>query len=371
VRDGAVPPARHRIDVVIPAYNAAATIGDTIVSLQNQTFADFRIIVVNDGSTDATGPVLDRLRATEPRLAVITQANAGIVAARNVGLAASSAEFVAVQDADDLSDPHRLERQVDYLDGHPRCVAVSGSARHIDATGAATGGVSTMPPLSAVDASWVPAREPYLMPFGLMRRAALIAVGGYRHVDYAEDTDLYWRLRRVGDLVNLPEVVGSYRYHPTSATGGASLVNTRILAANNQLAALSSERREAGTGDIAFGPERMARYREAATLAGVFEVACQGLEARERAHFKMAMAAKMLQWIEGRTLSPEWDDCAFMGRAYAERPALNAENLGELRRLYAVIGARLLRRGQIAKARALLPLAFVPQACARAMLGRC
>ena len=366
-----MPPSNPRVDVIIPAYDAAATIRDAIVSLQNQTFGDFRIIVVDDGSTDGTGAVLDRLRAAEPRIDVITQANGGIVAARNAGLKAASAEFIAVQDADDLSDPDRLERQVDYLDRHPSCVAVSGSARHIDAAGSATGGISTMPPLSAVDAAWIPAREPYLMPFGLMRRAALIEVGGYRHADYAEDTDLYWRLRRIGGLANLPDVVGSYRYHPASATGGASLVNTRILAANNQLTALSSARLDAGKTDIDFGPERLARYRDAKSLAGIFEIASCGLDPSERARFKTALAAKMLQWIEGRHLRPERDDCAFIRRAYVERPELNAENRAELRRLYTVIGARLLRRGQVAKARALLPVPFLPEACARSATGRC
>ena len=367
----AMAPAGHRVDVVIPAYNAAGTLGDTIASLRDQTFGDFRIIVIDDGSTDGTAALVERLRGSEPRVGVISQANAGIVAARNVGLRAARAEFIAVQDADDLSDPDRLAQQVAYLDLHPSCVAVSGSARHIDAAGSVTGGVSTMPPLAAVDASWVPAREPYLMPFGLIRRDALLRVGGYRHVDYAEDTDLYWRLRRVGGLTNLPEVVGSYRYHPASATGGASLVNTRILAANNQLAAVSSARIDAGRPDIPFDRWQLARFRDAASLSGVFEIASCWLDGGERARFRMACAAKMLQWIEGRNLSPDRDDCAFIGRAYGERPVMPPENIRELRRLYAVVGARLLRRGQVAKARALLPLSFFPEACARSAAGRC
>lgn len=360
-----------RVDVVIPAYNAAVTIGETVASLQAQTFGEFRIIVVDDGSTDGTPAVLDRLRLSEPRIQVVSQPNKGVVDARNAGLRVATAEFLAVQDADDLSDPDRLQRQVDHLDHNPACVAVSGSARHIDADGAVTGKVSIMPSLDAVDACWIPAREPYLMPFGLMRRSALEKVGGYRYVDYAEDTDLYWRLRSVGELTNLPDIVGSYRYHAASATGGASLVNTRVLAANNQLAALSSARRDAGEEDIIFDRESLSDYREARALAGIFALASAQLDESERRRFKTALAAKMLQWIEGRDLQPDLEDCIFIRQGYDERPTLAGGNHEELRRLYATIGARLLIRRRLSQALALLPPKFIPETCARFALRRC
>lgn len=360
-----------RVDVVVPAFNAAATLGDAIGSLRAQTFGDFRIIIVNDGSTDDTPAIAEGLRAADERIHVIHQTNGGIVEARNVGLRAATADYLAVQDADDLSDPDRLRTQVDYLDETPTCVAVSGSARHVDASGSPTGGVSTMPPLAGVDATWTPAREPYLMPFGLIRRRAMAAIGGYRHVDFAEDTDLYWRLRRRGGLTNLPDVVGSYRYHSGSATGGGSLVDTRILAVNNQLAALSSTRLDAGKDDLVFDRSGLGRYRRAATLADMVAVASAGLQPSETSWFTLAVAAKMLQWLEGRHLQPDLDDCRFIRRAYDARLPADADNKREVRRLYTVIGARLLRQGRVAKAHALLPLTFVPEACARSMLGRC
>ncbi len=359
-----------RVDVVIPAFNATATIGDAVGSIQSQTLADLRIIVVNDGSTDDTFDAVRRLATADPRIVIIDQANLGIVDARNVGLRAASAEYIAVQDADDISTPDRLQTQVDYLDRHSSCVAVSGSAKRIDLDGNFTGHVITMPALDAVDDSWIPAREPYLMPFGTMRRSAVEAVGGYRYVDYAEDTDLYWRLRRVGDLVNLTDVVGAYRFHSGSATGGASLVNTRILAVNNQLAALSSRRLDRAEPDIVFDRARLARYRTAESLAKMFADASADLSGDQRRRFGLACAAKMLQWLEGRNLEPELADCTFIKRAFTDGPSIATDNYKELRRLYSVIGARLLYQGLVSQTLALVPPRFFVETCVRSLLRR-
>ena len=86
---------------------------------------------------------------------------------------------------------------------------------------------------------------------------------------------------------------------------------------------VSSARIASGKADIPFDRQQLAHYRDAATLSGIFEIASRSLDASERARFKMAYAAKMLQWIEGRNLSPERDDCAFIGRAYGERTSFS------------------------------------------------
>ena len=123
------------VSVIIPAYNAADYLESAIASVQAQTFSDFEIVVVNDGSKDRTKPLLDALATREPRLRVISRPNTGIVGALNDCLAAARGEFVARMDADDLCLPERFARQVDYLRTHPDCICVGSEFIYMDAAG--------------------------------------------------------------------------------------------------------------------------------------------------------------------------------------------------------------------------------------------
>jgi glycosyltransferase involved in cell wall biosynthesis len=103
------------VSVIIPVYNGAGFIAAAVESATTQTWRNLEIIVVNDGSTDDTLAILQRLAQTDPRIRVITQPNAGVAAARNRALAESRGDFIAPLDADDLWLPHKLERQVRAL----------------------------------------------------------------------------------------------------------------------------------------------------------------------------------------------------------------------------------------------------------------
>lgn len=111
---------------VIPAFNAAETIEETIRSILSQTVQPDRIIVVNDGSTDATGEVAQGLSTI---VHVIDQENAGVGSATTAGLAAVDTPLVATLDADDLWLPHKMSLQIDYLDQRPDCHGVFGLMR--------------------------------------------------------------------------------------------------------------------------------------------------------------------------------------------------------------------------------------------------
>lgn len=97
------------VTVIIPAYNMAPWIQDTLDSVARQTAPDFRCVVVDDGSTDATAAIVRRMAAADPRFTLLSQENAGVCAARNAGLAAVETPFVAMLDADDLWHPRFLE----------------------------------------------------------------------------------------------------------------------------------------------------------------------------------------------------------------------------------------------------------------------
>ena len=231
------------IDVILPAYNAEDTILVALHSLLLQTAPDFRVIVIDDGSTDRTAEIVAELARTDGRIMLDRRENGGIVAALNHGLTHSDATFVARMDADDICAPDRFEKQMQYLHDNPDVVAISGAHEEIDAAGELTHYIHRPPARATADFSWVPAREPQLThPFLFMRADALKRVQGYRHVKYAEDSDLYWRLAEVGHLSNLTDVMGRYRMHAASVSS-ASVTNGRTMALLSQLAALSAARR--------------------------------------------------------------------------------------------------------------------------------
>jgi len=343
------------VDILLPVFNGATTITEAIESLQRQTFTSFRIIVVDDGSTDRTLEILTGLAARDSRITILTQPNLGIVAALNAGLRLCQAEFVARQDADDISDPSRLAVELDYLRSHTDCIAVSGAVKHIDAQGRFLGTIQTFPQPHRADPRWAPSREPYLMhPFLMVRGEDLQAIGGYRYVCYSEDTDLCWRLQERGKLKNLDTTLGHYRVHARSISS-ASIINGRIMALSSQLAGLSALRRRTGRPDLSFPKEAIAEYQSTRTLLKLWELGKRQLDDDEAGYLRIALAAKLLELTDYRPYEPDTDDCEFIRDALHEATRLSNANRKHLARLYARAGARLLVNGSFNKAVALTP----------------
>ena len=352
--------APHDIDVLMPAYNAAATIRASVESLQRQTFRAIRILVVDDGSTDATPAILRDLADGDRRIEVLRQPNGGIVTALNAGLARCTAPLIARLDADDIAVPERLALQRDFLDAHAAVVAVSGAVRHVDGKGRPTGTVSRLPDPSRADPLWAPAIEPYLIhPFLMARREALEAAGGYRQVRHAEDSDLYWRLAERGRLHNMPQVLGDYRLHAGSISS-ASLGNGRVMAVQSQLAALSAQRRRDGVPDLDFSAAAtMARLR-GVTLGELVALAARDLTTEEAARLEIMVAAKLVETAAYRPYELAAEDCRFIGAAVARHgAALRPENRAMLARSLAGTAARLIHHGRFREAAALRPTQLV------------
>ena len=354
------------LDVLSPLYNCAATVEQAIVSIQAQTMPDFRIIAVNDGSTDATSAILHRLAAADPRIVVLDRPNGGIVDALNAGLALCTAPFLARHDGDDIAAPERFARELAWFDANPDGIAVSCAVRQIDAQGRLVGGIVLPSPPELADAGLVPQREPYLMhPFLMARRAAVQAVGGYRHVFHAEDTDLYWRLQECGRLHNMPDVLGWYRLHDGGVTSN-SLRNGRVSAVNSQRAGLSAMRRRAGRPDLAFPKAALARYHAAESLAGMIAVGSADLDAVEARRLALVACAKLLELANYRGFELDETDCRTINATLCPAlPDLPAESRDGCRRMLSGTAARLLAAGHFTAARLLAPPNLYPLVAAR------
>jgi GT2 family glycosyltransferase len=202
------------ISVLMPVHNAGRFLAPALDSILAQTFSDFELIAINDGSTDDSGQALAEFAARDPRIRVISQHNAGIVAALNRALELARAPLIARMDADDLSRPDRFAKQVAYLREHPEVAVVSGAMDLIDENGAHLR-VATFPTDPDAVASELLHRSCVCHPAVMAHVAALRSVGGYRaNARHAEDYDLWLRIAEAGRIANLPDVLLSYRVHP-------------------------------------------------------------------------------------------------------------------------------------------------------------
>lgn len=122
---------KQLVSVIIPAYNAEKTIAETLKCVLAQSYQDIEIIVVDDGSTDQTRTLLDTYAAAHPKIQVISQANAGVAAARNTAIAAAKGAYIAPIDADDLWHPHRIERHLKALESAGPRAAVAYSPFYV------------------------------------------------------------------------------------------------------------------------------------------------------------------------------------------------------------------------------------------------
>jgi glycosyltransferase involved in cell wall biosynthesis len=209
-----------QISVVMPVYNGEAFLGPAVESILAQTCRDFEFLIIDDGSTDGTPAILREFEARDPRVRVLCQEHGGLVAALNAGVAAARAPLIARMDADDVSTPERFALQLAYLQAHPECVVLGTAMEVVDPDGAP---IYTQPSESSHETLVrnllmlnPEAKGGMAHPTVMMRREAVLAVGGYR-TDYdVEDIDLWLRLAERGRLANLPEICLQYRLHPQS-----------------------------------------------------------------------------------------------------------------------------------------------------------
>lgn len=191
------------VSILLPVRNEERFLPAAIASLSRQTQTDWELVAVDDGSRDATGPILAAAAASDPRLRVLRLPPTGLVGALNIGLDACRAPLVARMDGDDICHPRRLERQCAFLDRHPDVTLVACRVRHVPRQRLTDG--------MRYYENWQNSllrhdeitrdlfvESPFTHPSVMFRRDAVLALGGYRNQSWPEDYDLWLRLARAG-----------------------------------------------------------------------------------------------------------------------------------------------------------------------------
>jgi glycosyltransferase involved in cell wall biosynthesis len=211
----------------MPVYNGEKHLREAVDSMLAQSFPDFELVIVNDGSTDRSVEIIEGY--DDPRIRLIENSlGKGVVGARNTGIANANGEYVAMMDCDDIACPTRLEEQVAFLDDHPDFGMIGAWSEMIDE------GIRVAGNFMSCSAS--PEAIPSLLLFNncftqstvVIRKTALPEVG-YRFYPGAEDYDLWVRIAQRAKVWNLQKVLVKYRVHTSSISfENAANINTYV-----------------------------------------------------------------------------------------------------------------------------------------------
>ncbi len=211
-----IPPP---ITVLLAVCNGQQYLREALDSVLAQTFRDFEFLIIDDGSTDQTLPVLKEYEKRDPRIRLISRPNKGLTNTLNEGLALARGEYLARMDADDVCLPNRFEKQIEYLQQHPNCVLLGSRVLLMDPQGWPIREMCKEQTHEQIDAAHLNRGWPVVHPAVMMRLSALKQIGGYRdEFNTLEDLDLFLRLAEVGRLANLPDLLLRYRQHFASVT---------------------------------------------------------------------------------------------------------------------------------------------------------
>jgi glycosyltransferase involved in cell wall biosynthesis len=246
--------ATPAISVLMPVRNGERFLAEAVESILSQTFADLELVVVDDGSTDSTPRILERIAAADPRV-VVSRREPGRNLSQVLNLAAelARAPLLARLDADDVALPDRLRRQTEFLAANPEVALLGGQALLIDEDGREFGKAEYPLHDDELQAA-LPKGNPFVHSAVAMRREAFEAVGGYRvNFDHAEDFDLWLRIAAGRRIANLPDVLAKYRIHGSQQ----SLRKQEEQAIFSAAARASARARAAGRGDPFEGVDRI------------------------------------------------------------------------------------------------------------------
>ncbi|MCE5324002.1 glycosyltransferase family 2 protein [bacterium] len=219
------------VSVVMPVYNTQKYLEEALDSILAQSFDDFELIAVDDGSTDGSTAILDRYSQKDSRMHVLHQDNSGISAARNNGMRHARGNYIAVMDSDDICLPDRLSRQVALMEKHPE-VGLCGTRCSFFGSDGEYAGV--VPPVDPDCVKSLLLLVPTLSNTSVMMRRDLMISNNLFYDESlvaAEDYDMSRRFSQYCKITNLPDILMRIRVHNTSTTQQIKDQNDRCLSA--------------------------------------------------------------------------------------------------------------------------------------------
>lgn len=207
------------ISVIMATYNASKFVAPAIESILNQTFQEFELIVVDDGSTDSTLEIITRYSKQDNRVRVVQIEHGGPSRARNTAINEAKYPWIAVMDADDIALPQRLEKQISAAKANPQVVAWGASVHHMSSNGTILS-VSRLGPRN--EEEFYKIRKDGRVvnlnhPTALFKKEVLLKVGGYNpQFQAAQDLELLDRIAAYGPILATEEPLVLYRVHSQS-----------------------------------------------------------------------------------------------------------------------------------------------------------
>jgi len=285
-------PAVPKVSVLMPVFNAEPYLQAAIDSVLAQSFDDWELILVDDGSTDGSRAICEAA-TSNPRIRLLSRLNTGIAGALNDGLSIARGAYIARLDADDVATPAWLQLLSRHLDSRPNCVIVAGCATQIDHAGRLLGAIRQPIDHDTIILSLLNGRGSAVIHSCCMYRATTaLAVGCYstRCVP-AEDLDFFLRMADHGQLENLPETLVHVRRHVASSTALSD--QKRIHQLKLQILQEAYARR-----GIEFDPAKIPLMNHAASVAEAYAIwlliACRSGEWRTAVYYAGRTAHAML-----------------------------------------------------------------------------
>lgn len=211
-----------KVSVLMPVYNAEQFLAEAIDSIIQQSFQDWELIIIDDGSTDNSAFIISQYK--DNRIYYLkNKENIGLIKSLNLGIDLCDGEYIARMDADDIATPNRLTLQAAFMDKHPRHILCGSNALVIDKKNEITGRIKNLTHNNYLQINLL-FSVPFIHPSMLIRRKALADDKYNENYLHVEDFELWCRLSQKGEIANINRFLLNYRWHNTNV----SVLNSEI-----------------------------------------------------------------------------------------------------------------------------------------------